>query len=133
MENNTETIANDASVETLLAENSALQTALRERDTRDVAVDALRTAGARSPTLIFDLIKSRVTYDESSRPQNIDVLIKTLRHTNPEQFGRDAAAVDASAGTTQQSEPLTREMLAKMSPDEIRRMDWQTVRQILNS
>lgn len=123
-----------AELETLRRENEELRSAARLRNAREAIVNGLTTAGAFSPELLFSAVGGRVQFDDDGRPVNADELVADLRREFPEQFAaeRPAAAIDAGAGTQRQAKPLSRDALSRMSPDEIRRLDWAEVREVLS-
>ena len=67
------------------------------------------------------------------RLSNAGDLIASLRRSYPEQFGLDhsnAGSIDAAAGR-HPAPPLTREALGRMTPAEIRELEWEEVRAAL--
>ena len=127
-------IETDARIEPLAQENAQLREMIRIRDARDEITDALRAAGARSPRLLFSGLVDDLQFDADGRVANSAALVEKLRRDFPEQFGRDAAAtrIDAGAGGASQTRYLTKEMLAKMKPAEITKLDWAEVRSVLS-
>ena len=124
----------DARIEPLAQENAQLREMLRIRDARDEITDALRAAGARSPGLLFAGVVGDLQFDADGHVANSAALVEKMKRTYPEQFGRDAAAtrIDAGAGGASQARYLTKEMLAKMKPAEIGKLDWADVRSVLS-
>jgi hypothetical protein len=131
-ENNIRTTT-DAEIEDLRRENEELKTAVRFRDALERMTAELNKAGARSPHLLFDLIKTEIEFDEEGKPANLGHLVERLRAKFPEQFGKDmpAPSIDAGAGAAKPANLLTAEALAAMSPAEIGRLDWAEVRRVL--
>lgn len=122
-------------VETLLTENEQLRSTLRLRDARDKLSSALSAAGARSPELLFEAAKTSLQFSDEGDLSNTAELVDTLRLKFPEQFGRynPTPSIDAGAGTARAAPAVTPESLAQMTPTEIARLDWPTVRQALSS
>ena len=125
---------NSPLLETLLTENEQLRSTLRLRDARDKLNTALATAGARSPELLFEAAKTSLQFTDEGELSNAADLVDALRLKFPEQFGRFNAtpSIDAGAGTTRSAGTVTAESLAQMTPTEIARLDWPTVRQALS-
>jgi len=123
----------DARIEPLRAENEQLRQMMKIRDAKDEMTDALRAAGARSPGLLFAYAVDDLQFDEQGRVANSAALVEKLRGSFPEQFGRDAVPrIDAGAGGGAQTNYLTKEILAKMKPAEIAKLDWAEVRRVLS-
>lgn len=118
----------------LAAENEELKVALRSRDARDAITEALKKAGAQSPSLLFRSVEADLEFDAAGKLKNLDDVVAGLKTDFPEQFGerqKQTGSVDAGAGTKQESAPLTREKLAKMSAAEIAKLDWNDVKKAL--
>jgi len=116
----------------LRAENETLRQVLRMRDARAALTDELKTAGARSPQLLFDSVQAEIQFDADGVPLNVAAIAANLKQKFPEQFGPDSPmSIDAGAGRNDQNNFLTRDALAKMKPAEIARLDWNEVRQVL--
>ena len=128
----TETVP--AEVERLAAENEELRSEIRMREAVYEIETRLVAAGARSPGLLAKEASERFQFGEDGRLANPEALVENLRRAFPEQFGRDVptASIDAGAGRTSPP-PLNREALSRMTPDEIRRLDWDEVRSALAS
>ena len=126
---------NSPLLETLLTENEQLRSTLRLRDARDKLSSALASAGARSPELLFEAAKTSLQFTDEGELSNARDLVDALRLKFPEQFGRfgPTPSIDAGAGTTRSAPVVTAESLAQMTPTEIARLDWPTVRQALSS
>src|SRR6266700_1444840 len=117
----------------LRQEHAELRQMIRIRDARDEITEALKTAGARSPGLLFAQAVDDLQFDTDGRVANSAALVEKLRRAFPEQFGRDIAQpIDAGAGGASQTKYLTKEMLAKMKPAEIAKLDWAELRQVLS-
>jgi len=122
----------NAEAQQLRAENETLKQVLRMRDARAALTDELKTAGARSPQLLFDSVQAEIQFDADGVPLNVAAIAANLKQKFPEQFGPDSPmSIDAGAGRNDQNNFLTRDALAKMKPAEIARLDWNEVRQVL--
>jgi hypothetical protein len=122
----------NAEAEQLRAENETLKQTLRMRDARAALTTELKTAGARSPELLFESVQSQIQFDGEGVPANIAAIAANLKQKFPEQFGLDSpGSIDAGAGRNDQNNYLTRDALAKMKPAEIARLDWNDVKQVL--
>lgn len=121
-------------IETLRRENEELRSAARLREVRERMINDLSGAGARSPELLFGSVRSELQFDENGTAVNAADLISDLKKRFPEQFASETpvGGIDAGAGTRQNVPPLSQDALAKMSPDEIRRLDWAEVREVLS-
>ena len=118
----------DPGVGALTAENEALKSEIRMRAAAYDIETQLARAGARSPKLLSEQAKAGFQFDEEGRLVNAAAMIENLRRTYPEQFA--TPSIDAGAGRS--SDPtLTKEALSRMTPAEIRRLDWAEVRMIL--
>ncbi|HMO82030.1 MAG TPA: hypothetical protein PKD24_14665 [Pyrinomonadaceae bacterium] len=128
-------ITNDdpGQAETLRRENEELRHSIRLRDAREAMLAALTGKNAHSPELLFRAVADRIEFDEGGSPANVADLVGELLRAFPEQFGSvmKPAAIDAGAGAGSPAVPLSAESLARMSPDEIRRLDWDEVRSVL--
>ena len=121
-----------AEVERLRSENEELRQAVRMREARDMVIESLKNAGARSPQLLFEAAHRDLQFNDDGSPANASQIVERLKQQFPEQFGdfRLPVSIDAGAGTG--SPPmLTKEMLARMSPAEIAGLDWNEVRTAL--
>lgn len=126
-------LADDARIEPLTRENATLREMIRIRDARDDVTEVLKTAGARSPGLLFAYAVDDLQFDNDGRVANSAALVEKLRRSFPEQFGRDTAPrIDAGAGGASHAQYLTKEALSKMKPAEIAKLDWAVVRQVLS-
>ena len=134
-ENNEATVTETvpAEVERLAAENQELRDEIRMRGAVYEIESRLAAAGARSPRLLAKEASEGFRFGEDGRLTNPESLIENLRRSYPEQFGRDvtAGSIDAGAGRNA-APPLTREALARMSPEDIRRLDWDEVKAALS-
>jgi len=138
-ENNDAAAENTVSAETetitsLRAEINGLQDELRLIAAREDLVQKLETAGARSPRLLFGTVQEKLQFGDTGKLENAEALVAMIKSELPEQFGAQAAAasIDGGSGTTANIRPLTKETLAKMSPEQISRLDWASVRQVLS-
>jgi hypothetical protein len=119
---------------TMKQENETLKNLIRVRDARDVIVQKLSAAGARSPGLLFAYAVDSLQFDAEGHLENEEAIVAHLTKSFPEQFAPpQAASIDAGAGTFSRTAPLTREALAKMKPAEIAKLDWAAVRETLRS
>lgn len=116
-----------------MAETEELKKTLRMRDAREEITTALTKAGAKSPGLLFDSAKDSLQFDADGKAVNAAALVEQLKTSFPEQFGveRPSASIDGGAGATGASAYLTKEKLARMTPGEIAKLDWQDVRKVL--
>jgi hypothetical protein len=105
-----------------LKHDSHIRTAVYDIETR------LRQSGARSPKLLAEQAKDQFQLSDEGELTNAEAVIEHLRKTYPEQFA--PPSIDASAGRSARPK-LTKEALARMTPAEIRRLDWQEVRSAL--
>jgi hypothetical protein len=117
----------------LIAENESLKRAARERDARDQISALLRSAGARSPELMFEAAKGDLQFSEDGSLANAEALIGQLKLKFPEQFGSFSPqpTIDGGAGSLQASATLTKETLARMKPADISRLNWADVKEVL--
>ena len=121
-------------LQVLRTENEELRSALRIRNARDTVGGELRKLGARSPDLLLNAVQDRLQFDEEDAVINSVAVVEGIKREFPEQFGRDAVpSIDGGAGTGGPQKLFTKEALAKMSPDEIAKLDWDEVRQVLKS
>lgn len=92
----------------------------------------LAEAGAISPQLLAKAATDAAVLPSEADGRNISEIVRQLRLDYPEQFRSAAndAGIDAGAGRDRQA-VLTPEALASMSPKEIRRLDWEAVKQAL--
>ena len=117
----------------LQAELASLRRELHLRDAERSITSTLGTLGAASPELMFAAIKAELRFDDDGAAVNEAALVRELRRRFPAQFARAAAGeADAAAGLAAGGTPLTPEALAKMTPDQIRRLDWAEVRSVLS-
>jgi hypothetical protein len=126
---------NSAELDELRRENEELKQAGRLRTARYRMTTELKTAGARSPDLMFDAAISEVQYDDAGEPVNVAALVAELKTKFPEQFGGGTASgsIDAGAGSGSRPSFLTPETLARMKPNEIAKLDWAEVRSVLTN
>lgn len=119
-------------LETLRAENEELRKEIRNGKARAALTRELTVSGARSPELLIAAAENEIQLDDAGEPVNIAAVIARLAHRYPEQFGPDKPdSIDAGAGRGSQINFLTRDALSKMKPEEIARLDWNDVRQVL--
>lgn len=122
-----------AELDELRRENEELKQNARLHIARDLMTTELKTAGARSPGLMFDSVIADVQYDDAGEPTNVAALVANLKTKFPEQFGTGSASgsIDAGAGSGSRPIFLTPETLARMKPREIAKLDWAEVRSVL--
>ena len=119
-------------IERLQAENQRLKTSIRLDAAHRQITGELRSAGARSPELLFTTLKADLQFAADGDVENAAALIDRLKRNFPEQFGfeRPAASIDAGAGLAV-SPQLSKEALAKMKPAEIAALAWADVKRVL--
>lgn len=115
------------------AETEELKKTLQMRDAREEITAALTKAGARSPELLFNSAKDSLQFDGDGKAVNTLALVEQLKKNFPEQFGveRPSGSIDGGAGASGGPAYLTKEKLARMTPAEIAKLDWQDVRKVL--
>ncbi|MFL6469143.1 MAG: hypothetical protein ACJ72Z_14390 [Pyrinomonadaceae bacterium] len=122
----------NAELETLRQQNEELKKEIRLGKARAALNAELTASGAHSPELLIAAAEKEIQFDEDGEPANIAAVISKLTQNYPSQIGPEQPmSIDAGAGRMNQGNFLTRESLAKMKPEEIRRLDWETVRQVL--
>jgi hypothetical protein len=117
-------------MEELAQENAQLKAELRMRNAAYDIETRLARAGARSPQLLAERAKESFQFSDAGELANAEAVVDHLRRTWPEQFA--APSIDASAGRTPRH-TLTKEALARMTPAEIQRLDWNDVKATLAS
>ena len=117
----------------LAAENQELRQAIRMQHASDAVTNCFRSAGARSPKLMFETAKGRLQFDDSGGLLNAAAIVAEIQREFPEQFAAElpAASIDGGAGLNQPA-MLTSEALAKMSPAEVAALDWSDVSRVLS-
>jgi hypothetical protein len=122
-----------AGLDELRRENEELKAAARLRNARESMTTELERAGARSPELLFEAVTGELEFDTEGELLNAATLAAKLRAKFPEQFRvqRRAASIDAGAGSGARHRQLTADMLARMKPSEIAKLDWAEVRAVL--
>ncbi len=103
-------------------------------EARSALTEAFREAKARTPELLTRIAENSLQFGADGEPQNTEALIGEMRLSFPEQFAESAkpAGIDGGAGSGT-LKPLTREMLAKMKPADIAKLDWQAIRSVLEN
>ena len=125
-------LAELSEIEKLREENADLQLRLRLRDARDLVTVELKAAGARSPELVFEAAKVGLKFGDDGSVENAEAVVAEMKRKYPEQFGPQATpSIDGGAGRDTLPGSLTKEVLAKMKPDEIEKLDWDTIKAIL--
>ena len=112
----------------LTQETEQLRSELRMRSAAYDIQTRLTQAGARSPGLLAERAKESFQFSDAGDLTNAEAVVEHLRRTYPEQF--TPASIDATAGRTVRP-TLTKEALARMTPAEIQRLDWNEVRSAL--
>jgi len=115
----------------LQAENEQLKATIRLVAAHRQITGELARAGARSPELLFDVVKDGLQFGEDGTLENAAAVLNKLKASFPEQFGPDRpASIDAGSG--QIATPrLTRDALHRMSAAEIAELDWNDVKRVL--
>ena len=127
----------------LQAENDTLRHELRLRNARDELTRTLASENARSPELLFEAASSRLSFDDDGNLQNLSDIIADIKSRFPEQFVTDTPEqteavsrtppINAGAGRANIPPPLTKEMLTAMKPRDILSLDWNDVKQVMES
>ncbi len=116
----------------LEAENAELKTGIRLSAAKEMMVSSLARAGARSPGLLFDVVKGDLQFADDGTLVNSAAIVERLTHDLPEQFGVGKPTVSIDAGAGRVSAPaLTKDALSRMSASEIADLDWAEVRNVL--
>lgn len=125
---------NDPEIEKLRTENTALQDSLRMRDARDDLNRLLHAAGARSPELLFAAAKDNLQFSDNGKVENAAAIVEHLKSTFPDQFGinKPDRSIDGGTGSSSPTRLLTAEILSKMTPAEIQKLNWDDVRQVIS-
>jgi hypothetical protein len=128
-------VGGPAEAEALKAENESLRDLLRVRDARDAIVQRLRSAGARSPGLLFAYAVDSLQFDTEGKLENEEAILAHLRSSFPEQFtaGPAGSVTGGVSDGRQNAAGLTKEKLAKMSPAEIAKLDWDVVAGVMRN
>src|SRR4026209_1966443 len=127
----------------LQAENDTLRHELRLCNARDELTRTLASENARSPELLFEAASSRLSFDDDGNLQNLSDIIADIKSRFPEQFVTDTPEqtgavsrtppINAGAGRANIPPPLTKEMLTAMKPRDILSLDWNDVKQVMES
>ena len=117
-------------MEELAAENETLKADLCMRSAVYDVESRLTRAGARSPALLAERAKESFQFSAEGDLINAQAVVEHFRKAYPEQF--TASSIDATAGRTTRPAP-TKEALARMTPAEIQRLDWNEVRHVLST
>ena len=120
-----------AELAALQAENAELRRTSQVDAVRELITTALGRLGASSPALLFESAKADLQFGESGDLANFESLVAQLQRTYPEQFAPErAGSIDAGAGRASAPQ-LTRELLGRMKPADIAKLDWGEVRRVL--
>ncbi len=126
-----DTSATSPDIARLQTENEHLKTKIRIGEAHRQITGELTKAGARSPELLFDSVKSDLQFADDGTAQNVAALVEQLKRDFPEQFGYERPpSIDAGAGRAAVPH-LSKAALAKMKPAEIAQLDWAEVRRVL--
>jgi len=139
----------------LRTENDRLRSELRLITARSELTRLLANENARSPELLFQASRERLTFDDNGKLTGTDDLIADLKHRFPEQFVTDRSedtpvlmsaeheqsfvgnarvpSINSGAGRSHSRSPLTKDQLARMKPRDITRLDWNEVKHVLSS
>ena len=90
-----------ARLEQLERDNKAKGDAIRERDAKDAARTAAKTAGAPDGDLIYRVIKSDIEFDDDGKPTNLKTLIDDLKQLSPNLFKVEAKRINGGDGNGQ--------------------------------
>lgn len=90
-----------ARLEALEKDNKAKGDAIRERDAKDAARTAAKTAGAPDGDLIYRVIKSDIEFDDDGKPTNLKTLIDDLKQLSPNLFKVEAKRINGGDGNGQ--------------------------------
>ena len=130
--------ASEKELNDLRAQNDRLRSELRLFSARDTLLTELTAQNARSPELLFDASVNRFEFNDDGALTNGASLINDLHQKFPEQFVTEEAVapppippIHAGAGRDRAQQTLTREALAKMTPQEVALLDWNDVKHVL--
>jgi hypothetical protein len=89
---------------------------------------------SQPPELLIELARGLEQIDKKGELDNAAAIVREIRKNYPYEFRteRTAVGIDGGAGATA-ANPLTRDMLAKMRPSDIAKLDWQAVRHVLEN
>ena len=105
-----------------------------ETNATTTLTEAFREAKARSPELLTRIAEGSMQVGENGELQNTAAILHELRQSFPEQFAAETKPIGIDGGAGSGTfKPLTREMLAKMKPADIAKLDWQAVRSVLEN
>src|SRR5436189_6223983 len=91
--------AEPSETDALRAQCAELQLRLRQLQVRDDLTAELRSAGARSPELVFVAAKDSLQFGDDGSAQNTEAVIAEIKRKYPEQFAPAAAlSIDGGAG-----------------------------------
>lgn len=123
----------DPEAERLRAENLELKNTIRMRNAREQMTELLRAAEAHSPDLLFDSVKNDLQFSPDGELLNASALIERMKGRFPEQFGtrRATPSIDGGAGKAAQTQLISAEALARMTPAQIQKLDWAEVKRVL--
>ena len=116
------------------AEIADLQTQIKTRDARDAVNTEAAKLGVKNPGLIYKLVKDELEFSADGKVSNLAEVFDSAKTEYPDLFdNKPNQSIDAGAGTTGGGKPLTKEMLATMTPGEINALDWNVVSKILSA
>ncbi len=90
---------------------------------------------SQPPELLFELARGLEQMDETGELDNAAAIVREIKKRYPAEFraGSPAAVgINGGAGMVA-AVPLTRDVLAKMKPADIAKLDWQAVRHVLEN
>ena len=124
----------DSILKQLRTENELLKAAIRLSNAHRQITGELEKAGARSPELLFASVRDDLQFSDDGTLQNAAALVAKLKSGFPEQFRSEATtgSIDAGSGSAG-TNGLSRASLARMTANEIAKLDWDEVRRILSS
>jgi hypothetical protein len=115
----------------LRTENEQLKASIRLAEAHRQITAELAKAGARSPELLFASVRDHLQFADDGTLINAAALIAKLTTDFPEQFGKEPAE-SIEAGSGRSAPPVwSKKALARMSPAEIAKLDWDEVRRTL--
>ena len=79
-----------------------------------------------SPELLFAAASANLQFSDNGDLQNAAALVADLKRRFPEQFGghRPGGSIDTGAGTLAGTQTLSAESLARMTPAQVQKLNW---------
>jgi hypothetical protein len=117
----------------LKKENQELKDAQRLSTAKGEVIAALTAAGAKSPELLFAASQDQLKFDDTGKLINVADITTALKASYADQFGTEKpeGSVDGGAGADTGGK-LTIAMLEKMSPEEVNKLDWKEVSEVMS-